>query len=208
MTAVSTKHEKAVKWATQEIGQHEVPMGSNTGPFVQSCQAATSLQGTRWPWCVAAWIKAWTVAGYLLPYKGAGAYSFLDWYKQHLPSWVVAQEKAKPGAAVIFNIGSGHLAMLVKQIKPGDKTVTTIGGNESDMMKETVRDRSLIRGIVDPVEAGKVPVAVKPPKRFEVVTSESGKRKVIYASGPTAISKKIGKILNKYGGVTIRPKKP
>lgn len=203
-----TKHETALAWATTNIGKHEEPMGSNTGTFVRLCQAATSLGGTRWPWCVALWIKAWTVAGYPLPYRGAGAYTFLDWYRKHLPAWVPLQLwDARPGAAVIFNIGAGHLAMLAKPILPGDTTVTTIGGNESDQVGEPkTRPLSLVRGIVDPIENTPPPPPAKPPI-YDVVTSESGHRKLVYASGATAISRKIARILNRHGGVTITPRK-
>jgi hypothetical protein len=178
-------------------------MGSNSGPFVQSCQAATFVPGTHWPWCVAFWVKAWTTAGYKLPYRGAGAYSFLDWHKQHQPSWVVPLSNAEPGAAVIFNIGSGHLAMLVSQ---NGGTVTTIGGNESDSVKETSRSISLVRGVVDPHES-KPPPPARPPV-FDVITSESGHKKLVYSSGVNAVSRKIGQILNRWGGVTIKRRRP
>lgn len=205
------KHTAALAWATKHIGEREDPPGSNTGTFVKSCQAATWLPGTRWPWCVAFWIKAWTMAGYTLPYRGAGAYAFLDYHRTNLPGWIPkAFHDAKPGAAVIFSIGAGHLAMLAKPIAKGDTTVTTIGGNERDAVRQDTRPLAQVRGIVDPPEFARLPVPPPPPakpNRWEVATSISGKRKLIYASGANAISRKIGQILNRWGGITITPKK-
>lgn len=206
MPEITSKHSQALAWAKASIGQHEDPLGSNTGAFVITCQRASWVPGTRWPWCVAFWLRAWEVAGYkVLPYKGAGAYATLDWYRKNLPAWVVGLEQAKPGAAVIFNIGSGHLAMLAKPVRPSDKTVTTVGGNESDAVRQTVRDRTLVRGVVDPFEA-ETPKPARPPL-YEVVTSESGEAKVVYVSGQKAVSRKLGQILNRFGGVTIRRRK-
>lgn len=209
VVAPPTKHEKALAWMTKNLGQHENPAGSNTGTFVQSCQAATWLPGTRWPWCVAAWVKAWKVAGLKLPYLGAGAYAMLDWYKAHAHSWVVPIDKAKPGAAVIFNVGSGHVAMLAKPYARTKPNVVTRGGNEGDAMREVTRHVSLVRGVVDPPEQiapKQRPKQAKPPV-FEVVTSASGHKKVVYVSGQKAISRRLGKLLNRYGGITIRRRK-
>jgi hypothetical protein len=151
-------------------------------------------------------VKAWTAAGFKLPYLGASAYGTLAWYQKNMPLWVVPPEKAKVGAGVVFSTGAGHLAMLSKSVVPGAVSITTIGGNEQDSVRETTRPIGLVRGIIDPVETGVTPVPSRKP-RFEVVTSVSGRRKVVYASGPKAISRKIGGLLNRYGGVTIRRKK-
>lgn len=198
-----TAHAKALAWVTGNIGQHEVPMGSNRGPFVQSCQAATWLKGTGWPWCVACWIKAWTVAGYKLPYLGAGAYQMFDWYKANLPAWVVPIERAKPGAACIWNEGAGHCSML-KSYDAKTRLVTTVDGNVSDSVAIRTRPVSMLRGVIDPPEhAPPPPVKAKPPV-FEVVTSAAG-HKVIYVSGVKAISNKLPQILKRYGkGIIIR----
>lgn len=214
MPTAAPHHAKALAWVKSNIGKTEVPPGSNRGPFVQKCQAATSLPGTGWPWCVATWIAAWKYgARVVLPYLGASAYGALDWYQANLPKWVVPRSMwgdAKPGAGVVFNIGSGHLGTLAKPILPGDTTVTTIDGNTSDQVAQRVRSLTLVRGIIDPPEAVAKTIVTPPRKSkvFEVATSESGQRKVVYVSGPTAIGKKIAQILNRRGGVTITPRRP
>lgn len=202
----TTQHAAVVAWLTKNLGQHEVPAGSNTGPFVQSCQAATWLPGSRWPWCVATWVKAWTVAGRKLPYLGAGAYSMLAWYKANLPKWVVPLKDAKPGAAVILNIGAGHCATLAKPYT-GGPTVSTIDGNWGDQVARVEHPTNLVRGVVDPPEKqlGVIPTA-KPPV-FEVVTSASGHAKLVYASGAKAVGKKLPQLLNRFGGLTIKRRK-
>lgn len=196
-----TKHEKAVEWMSKNVGQHEQPMGSNTGPFVRECQAATWLPGTSWPWCCAAVIKAWTVAGLPTPWKGAGAWALLDWYQQNLPKCVVPLTKARPGSAVVFNIGTGHVGILEKAYTFG-QAVHTIDGNWGDAVTRVAHPVNLVRGVVDPAEAGTPPPGK--PKRWEVATSASGHTKVVYVSGEKAVSKKLGQLLNRFGGVTIR----
>jgi hypothetical protein len=202
-----TTHQYALQWAREHLGEHEVPMGSNTGPFVLSCQRATWLGGTRWPWCVAFWVKAWTVAGRTLPYRGAGAYAMLDWYRKHLPTWVVAASHARTGSAVIFNIGAGLCAILARPYPETDPWVHTVDGNVGDKVSINKRHITTVRGVIDPPE--KMVGVVRPakPPVFEVVTSASGHTKLVYASGPTAIGKKLPQILNRYGGVTIRRRK-
>lgn len=204
------QHTRALAWAKAQEGKHEVPPGSNTGPFVRMCQRATWLAGTRWPWCVAFWIKAWRETGRALPYLGAGAYAMLAWYHSHAPTWVVPLERAKPGACVIFNIGAGHAAMLERPYLETKPYVHTIDGNVSDQVAPRVRPASLVRGVVDPPEVSKLPPQDLPEPQlrrrplFEVVTSESGHAKVVYVSGERAISRKLGTLLNRYGGLTIR----
>ena len=204
-----TRHEKTIAWAREHLGQHEEPMGSNTGTFVRECQAATDLPGTGWPWCAAFARRAWQVAGLEVPYRGASAWGLLGYYQQNLPKWVVRPIAAKPGAFVVFTTGAGHVALLAKPIQAGDSTVTTIGGNESDSVKESVRPLTVVKGIVDPPE--KTTPANVPPaaslKVFEVATSESGHRTLIYTSGANAISRKLGRILNRHGGITITRRK-
>lgn len=201
-----SKHEAVVAWLEKHVGEHEVPAGSNTGPFVQQCQAATWLPGSRWPWCVATWVKAWTVAGYKLPYLGAGAYAMADWYKQHCPAWIVPLSKAKPGAAVILNIGAGHCATLVEKYVSGG-SIKTIDGNWGDKVSATTHKVSEIRCVIDPPEkqTGIIPPAKKPV--FEVVTAASGHSKVVFVSGSKAIGRKLPQLLNRFGGVTIRRRK-
>lgn len=203
---MTNQHHKALEWAESKEGQREIPMGKNRGPFVELCQHATWLGGTGWPWCVAFWIKAWTVAGRKLPYLGAGAYEFLRWHKQHLPGWVVPLAKARPGAAVILNVGAGHLAMLARAWHPGEK-VRTINGNVHDSVDYVDWDAHLVRGVVDPAEdIGIVKPAKKP--RYEIVTSESGHAVLIVSDRPLGqLSKFLPKVLKKHRQVTIRRKK-
>lgn len=197
-----SEHAAALKNLMDNAGQKEHPAGSNSGPFVQMCQRATWLPGTHWPWCVAAWVWAWTKAGYKLPYKGAGAWAMLDWYSKNAPGWVVPLARAKPGAAVILKEGSGHCAMLAKPYD-GHGTVHTVDGNWGDQVSITTHPASGVKGCVDPPEAAWTKPVAKPPL-FEVVTSASGHAKVVFVGKQGAVGKQVGKLLNKWGGVTIR----
>lgn len=201
-----TQHQKALAWARTKIGQHERPVGSNRGPFVELCQRSTWLGGTGWPWCVSFWVKAWTQAGRKLPYRGAGAYEFLRWHQKNLPGWVVPLERAKPGAAVIWNIGAGHQSMLAKPYSRTKPNVVTVDGNVSDRVIECTRPHQLVRGCVDPPgDIGEVPPA-RPPL-FEVVSSASGHKR-IYVSTAGAVGKRLPEILRRHPlGVTVRRRK-
>lgn len=202
---MATEHQAALAWLKKHVGEHEQPMGSNRGAFVQLCQAATWLAGSGWPWCVATWVKAWTVAGYKLPYKGAGAYVMLDWYRKNAPAWVVPLSKAKPGAAVILNIGSGHLATLAEKYVSGG-SIKTIDGNWGDKVEATTHQVSEIRGVIDPPEKAPPMPPAKPPV-WEVVTSASGHKKLVFASGAKGVGRKLPQLLNRFGGVTIQRRK-
>jgi hypothetical protein len=130
----------------------------------------------------------------------------LDWYRKNAPAWVVPLAKAKPGAAVIVNIGSGHLATLELPYKAGDKVVHTIDGNWGDAVARTMHPVSAIRGVIDPPENAP-PMPPAKPKVFEVVTSASGQKKVVFVSGSKTISRKLPELLNRFGGLTIRRRK-
>lgn len=194
-------HGKALAWAEKQLGEREHPDGSNTGPFVVSCQRATWLPGTRWPWCVAFWQKAWKEAGRPLPWLGAGAYALLSWARKE--GWAVDLDRAVPGDAVVFNIGSGHCAMLARPYKQTKPNVETVDGNVSDMVARRTRPAALVRGCVHVPEH---PQPKPPPRKplFEIVTSESGHAKVVYVAPKRAVAKKLAKVFNKHGGLTVR----
>lgn len=74
-----TVREKALRAAIGEVGVKEHPPGSNSGPRVKEYQAATSLAGTGWPWCMAFVCWCYKQAGHKLPYPSASVGLFLDW---------------------------------------------------------------------------------------------------------------------------------
>lgn len=200
-----THHQQALDWARAQLGKGEVPRGSNTGPFVRDCQAATDVPGTRWPWCVAFYLRAWRAASVTLPYRGASAFGFYDWAKG--AGWAVGAAEARPGDAVIVREGAGHCAMLSAPVKNG--LVPTINGNWGDAVAEHTFHLAEVLGFIH-VPTDKAAIAKTPPakpKTFEVVTSASGHAKVVYVSGSKAVGKKIPQLLNKFGGVTIRRRK-
>lgn len=199
------RHALALAWARSKDGEGEVPPGSNTGPFVVQCQRATDLGGTRWPWCVAFYLAAWLYgANYRMPYRGASAFGFLAWAQQN--GWAVDAAHAVPGDGVILAAGAGHCAMLTQKVI-GDQ-VPTISGNYGDKVTDHTFQLAEVKGFIHvPLDkiADRTPPA-KPPI-FDVVTSISGHKKLVYASGANAISRKIAQILNRRGGVTISRRK-
>jgi len=203
--ATSTDHGRALAWARAQIGRHEIPLGSNSGPFVRFCQAATWLPGTGWPWCVAFFIRAWrSGAGVTLWWLGAGAYAFLDAARK--AGCAVALAQAEPGDAVIFNMGAGHCAMLAVKYD-GGAYVHTIDGNWADGVYPVQHPAAIVRGCVHVPE--RVVVAKPAPARprvFEVATSASGRRKIVYVSGRRAIAGHIAGLLERFPRITIQPR--
>ena len=204
------KHDKAVDSALHDLGVHEQPMGSNRGPRVQVYQHATWLGGSGFPWCVAAWLY-WTLhAGLNMPYHGAGAYALLDWARK--VGWDVPLNRAMPGDAVIFNVGSGHCAMFLSL---HGSTVKTVDGNVSDSVALRERPVSLVRGCVHVPEAPQTraapartqttPAAKAP--TFEVVSSESGHKRVIFNGKASTIGQKLPRFLRKNPSITVRRRK-
>jgi hypothetical protein len=153
-------------------GQHEVPMGSNTGTFVIACQHSTFLGGTGWPWCAAFVCHVAAKAGVPLAYNGAGAHDLANHHTATKKTFVEAQ----PGDVVDFNIGSGHTGILVS--KEGN-SVTTIDGNWADAVTQHVTPVYQVRGFWRiPGVSGQAAPAPRKPPAWVVTTGASGHKKV------------------------------
>lgn len=171
-----TLQQRVILIAESEIGVEEQPSGSNTSARIREYQAATWAGGTGWPWCAAFVCWCYRQAGRPLPYPSAGAW---DLTSRHAKlGWEVPLAKAKRGDIVSFNVGSGHVA-LFWDITP-DGSVRTIDGNSSNRVKPSVRPASQVRQVIHvPATDRKDPAKPKPP-RWQVVTSENGKRRVVF----------------------------
>lgn len=159
-------------------GQHEEPMGSNTGAFVEACQHDTFLGGTGWPWCAAFVCHIAHLCGVsLAPNNSAGAHDLAD---RHRACWVTNRADWKPGMVVDYNEGSGHTGILTG-VDLANGTVTSIDGNWGDSVTEHTMSISIIRAVwrIPGVENALV-VKPKPVPVFIVTTSRSGHRKVLF----------------------------
>lgn len=121
------KTKTAFEYAKEEIGTKEWANGDN--PEVVEYYAESGNSGVKQdsvPWC-AAFVGAMLKRSGL---KGTGklnARSYLDW------GVAVDRKDAKPGDVVVFKRGNsswqGHVAFFVKD---NGKTITVLGGNQSD----------------------------------------------------------------------------
>lgn len=172
-----TKHEAALKFAISQIGVHEQPPGSNTGPEIRKYQKdGTWLAGTGWAWCAAFFNYAVQVGGFQGLDRTAGAWDALA--RAGKKGWGLAPkdwEKVIPGDGVVFNTGSGHIA-VVERIKDG--VVFSVDGNALDMVKRCQRPLTFVRGFVAWPENG-TQVASKRGRLVQVVGGESGNRKLV-----------------------------
>lgn len=196
------KHQAAVRIAAGEVGTRENPMGSNSGWRVRQYQAATFLGGTGWPWCAAFTCWVWEHAGHKLPYRTASAYGMLSWARG--AGWAKASHDLTPGDLVVFNVGSGHIAIFERW--DGD-TIHTIDGNHLNMVARASRHRSTVAGGIHIPETPVAPPKPVPKPYWVIATSESGHRKLIFSKFATekTILGLLPRLLAKYGrqGITI-----
>ena len=161
--------------AKTHLGQHESPMGSNTGAFVESCQRCTFLAGTGWPWCAAFVCKVAKQCGVPLAYNGAGAHDLADHHQATAQTVATAQ----PGDVCDWNVGSGHTSILVS--KQGSSW-TTIDGNWGDQVSETNHPVMELRKVwrIPGVSGAPAPPPRKRLPVFTVATSQHGQRKILF----------------------------
>ena len=203
--------EKALALAIQDAdaGVREIPDGSNTGPDVLAYQRATWLSGTRWPWCAAAANYWWREAGYTFPDRSAGAWDLVDRAVRNGWGVEVPVARALPGDLVAFRFGSGHIALFERH-DAKKQVVHTVDGNVSNRVQRTVRSTSTIYRVVHPLaQPGPLPLPVKPPL-YEVVTSASGTRQVVFSGrrlqAAKYVSDNLASLLKKGVKVIVRPK--
>lgn len=211
------KHDAVVAWMKAMVGHvREAPMGSNRGGVqrtnptggVEYFQSFDFLPGGGYPWCVSTVQAAWAVGGKNpLPYKTAGAYDLARWAAS--VGWARPSRECIPGDIIVFNIGAGHVGILLEQ--KGDYVVT-IDGNTSDQVAVRTRPRSQVRcGVHVPEKAVPLPPKLVPQPYWVIATSENGHRKLLLTRFATQA--KIGKLLppliKKWGtnGITIKRSK-
>jgi hypothetical protein len=205
------KHDAVVAWARHQIGVHETYR--NRGPQqkwnppggVDYFQGYDFLAGVGYPWCISFCLAGWAEGGKRpLPYKSAGAYDIYRWAQQN--GWARSSTDCIPGDLIIFNIGSGHGAILEKPIGP-DGMVHTIDGNSGNMVRRMSRPRSQVRGGIHVPEANVVPPKPLPEPYWVVTTSQNGKRVVVFSKFATE-KKVLGLIprwISRYkSGITIK----
>lgn len=172
---MSTGADVIHKAETQK-GVTEHPPGSNTGKEVLAYQRATWLGGTGWPWCVAYVQWVFREVGVPLPNLGAGAWALLDWAKS--VGWDVPQSKVQAGDVVILATGAGHACLFIRF---EGNSVRTIDGNWQDKVGEQLHPTADVKGYFRNKHLDHpTPVKVKRPKVFQIVTSHSGHKKVVF----------------------------
>ena len=180
---MTTPTQRVIARAQLYIGQHEDPMGSNRGAFVQKCQSFTWLRGTGWPWCVAFCQRVFTECNLKLPWGSAGAWDL--YARAQKVGWT--HRIPKVGDIAIWNFGTGH-ASIVRRVL--GNSVETIDGNVGDKVSVCTRPISEARGFIrHPGLTAKKPVVVPPVKKpkKEVVGSAAGTTKTVTTSALWAL---------------------
>jgi hypothetical protein len=201
-------HDRALAYAISQIGVHEV--GRNRGPIqrtnprggVDYYQEHDFLEGVGYPWCVDFWLTAWAEgAKHPPPYKTAGAYAMLNWARG--AGWAIPSAGLLPGDGVVFNVGSGHLAVF-ERWEGG--YIHTVDGNHNDQVARASRPHSLVAGGIHVPEAFHAPVHVPKPY-WVIVGSERGRRVLVFSKFATqkTVLGVLPRLLAKYGkhGITV-----
>lgn len=173
--------KKVLDIAKSQVGTHEVPDGSNSGPKVREYQKATWLSGTGWPWCAAFVCWCQEQAGQKLIEPSAGAWDLVNRATRNGQGRQVPLAGARPGDLVAFNIGSGHIGIYMDH---DGNTVTTCDGNASNQVKVCTRPIHSIYKVVHITSQVIHPPRPPKPPLYQLVTSEDGHRQVV-ASAPT-----------------------
>lgn len=196
------QHDAALAYARKQIGVREDPMGSNSGQLVNFYQAHDFLPGGGYPWCASFVLTCWAEgAKKPLPYRTASAYGLLTWARG--AGWAKPSTRLIPGDLVVFNVGSGHVAMFERWEGP---FIQTVDGNHNDAVGRALRPHSDVAGGIHVPEN---PVSRPAPEPYWVIaTSESGHRKLLFSRFATekAVLGLLPRWFAKYGvnGVTIK----
>lgn len=124
-----TNIDRLLDIARQQIGVKEHPAGSNNvlyNTWFYGQEVYDGLWNTKFPWCMACVQWLFHEAGMPLPYKTAGCYPFLSWYRVNAPQRIVMLPE--PGDIAIYPFGSGHTGVVEEVL--GD-TFVAIEGNTS-----------------------------------------------------------------------------
>ncbi len=128
-----TLREKALEIAKGEIGNQEIPKGSNDGPHVTKYLAAVGLKPPQF-WCMAfvtwCFYEAADRMGIKLSILKTGhVLTFYRWVRQHHPEWIFSY--AMRGDIGIMDFGNDHGHTFI--VEDGiDSRVNTIEGNSND----------------------------------------------------------------------------
>lgn len=124
-----------------QVGVHEEPWGSNTGPMIREYQAAAGNAFYE-PWC--ACFVSWALKEN--GYTGRVSARAWDWADigTLISSGHANIDKAQEGDIVPFNIGDGHVGIYLSHTS---SMVKTVDGNTSDQVAVRERPLSIIRAI-------------------------------------------------------------
>jgi hypothetical protein len=141
-----TAGQRALAIATGQLGQAEIPPGSNEGPAIAGYRAAVEGSYGGAPWC--AYFVSWAAAqaGFPLGEEGQGygaVEQIQDWGARTgrlLPAGAIPQ----PGDIILY--GGRHVG-LVEAVNP-DGSLTTIEGNYQHQVSRVHRSPSEATGFV------------------------------------------------------------
>jgi hypothetical protein len=131
---------RALAWAQGQIGQAEVPAGSNDGPAIATYRSAVAGSAAGQPWC--AYFVSWAAAqaGSPLGDSGQGigwCDGIKDWAQRN-GKLLPAGSTPQPGDLILY--GGRHVGIV--ESVAGDGSLTTVEGNEGDAVKRVHRSQS------------------------------------------------------------------
>jgi hypothetical protein len=212
--------ERLLTFLAGYLGHGEVPPGSNRGPLVQTIQQATWLPGTGWPWCVATDIWSWeSVFRLQHPYPTASVAQKATWARNN--GLAVLPSQAKRGDAAC--LGNGRHITRIVDIRRGDGTFVGRGGNQGDMLRDSVYRIADIHTVVSADREARLLGVTrddlpnlpppKPPKVkpvYEIVRGDGERARVVFtARSLETVNRKIADLFSKgVKALRVRKRKP
>lgn len=133
-TAATSPQRRLLALERSQVGVHEIPDGSNRGPWISypvagvpSYQSSTGAYAA--PWCAS--FQQWTllrVLGHAIADRSAGVFYIKDWAWRH----GLVHAIPKPTDLVAFVDGSGHIGMVETIARTG---FWSLEGNEGNAVR-------------------------------------------------------------------------
>ena len=134
-----TAGQRALAFATQEIGQTEQPPGSNDSPRIAEYRTATAGSGIG-PWC--AYFVSWAAKQAGTPLgeagQGFGSVSAVASWAQRTGRWNPAASGQPPQAGDLIVWGGQHIGIV--ESVDADGKIHTVEGNSSNMVTRRTHD--------------------------------------------------------------------
>lgn len=197
---------KALEIARAELGVHEDPAGSNSGPRVNEYLRSAGL-GPGYPWCMAFVNWCYRQAGFNIEHRNEASVGFFEEFARR-NGWLVSAKEAAPGDIVCYRFNRDnwpdHVG-IVETIGPGRLVAiegNTAIGDDANGGKVMRRSRAVRNCKFARIPGG--PPAPRKPReaRYDVDGPKGGP--ILRNVTKKTLRERIGGYVDRFGSVKIR----